>query len=210
MWERPCVAKGAQGAPGNPEAYAMAKTRNNPTASLPDAFQVTGLKEGNTSIDFSLPDIQGNHVSLKDASFRNKVVIVMLTGTWCPNCMDEARFMSAWFPKNRQRGVAAIAIHYERQTDTAFMHKVMERFRQRFNIEYTQLIGGTPDKKSVEATIPQLDNFQSFPTTLFIGKDGKVAKIHSGYSGPATGLHYEKQLKEFNETVDRLLKEPSR
>ncbi|GLO44849.1 hypothetical protein PPUN109347_14110 [Pseudomonas putida] len=35
MWERPCVAKGAQGAPGNPEGYAMAKTRNNPTASPP-------------------------------------------------------------------------------------------------------------------------------------------------------------------------------
>jgi hypothetical protein len=52
-----------------------------------------------------------------------------------------------------------------------------------------------------------LPEFKSYPTTLFIDKKGNIAKIHSGYSGPATGRYYDEFVKEFNEEIDRLLKE---
>jgi hypothetical protein len=45
-----------------------------------------------------------------------------------------------------------------------------------------------------------------FPTTLFVGRDGTVQKIHTGFYGPGTGEHYAAYKKEFYSIVDKLLK----
>jgi len=47
----------------------------------------------------------------------------------------------------------------------------------------------------------------AFPSMIFIGKDGTVRKTHAGYSGPATGIHYEEFKKEFDDYVNVLLNE---
>lgn len=174
-------------------------------AQLPDSYSLTRLKTGYSSLDFSFPDVHGNKVSLKDDRFRNKVVIITITGTWCPNCIDEAAYMSPWYKKNRSRGVEVIAVHYERNTDMAYARKVMERFRERFDIRYIQVLGGHPNKDSVARSLPALEGLISFPTTIIIGRDGNVAKIHTGYMGPATGIYHDEFVKEFSETIDRLL-----
>jgi peroxiredoxin len=178
----------------------------NEEAALPDPYKLTFLKDGYTSLDFSFPDINGKPVSLKDAKYKNKVVIITITGTWCPNCVDEASFLAPWFKENKKRGVEAIAIHYERKTDTAYVRKVITRFRERFGIEYDEVFAGIADKQVVAESLPALNTFLSFPTTIFIDKKGKVAKIHTGYNGPATGKYYEAFKKEFNEEIDSLLK----
>lgn len=107
--------------------------------------------------------------------------------------------------KNNNRGVEIITIHYERQSDTAYAGKVMRRFRQRFDITYDQLFGGISHKDTVMQSLRGLEGFNSFPTTIFIDKKGNVTKIHTGYTGPATGKFYGDFVKEFNGEVDRLL-----
>lgn len=179
----------------------------NEEAELPDPYRLTFLKEGYASLDFSFPNAEGKPVSLKDPKYRGKVVIVTISGTWCPNCIDEASFLAPWYKKNRERGVEVISIHYERLTDTAFVRKALGRFREKFDIQYEQLFGGKADKGVVAASLPALNTFLSFPTTIFIDKKGKVAKIHTGYTGPATGKHYTAFVKDFNAEVDTLLKE---
>ena len=52
-----------------------------------------------------------------------------------------------------------------------------------------------------------LNKVVAFPTTIFIGKDGKVKKIHTGFSGPGTGIYYDQFIQHFNETVNELLSE---
>lgn len=180
--------------------------RPDESAALPDAFKLTFLREGYSSLDFSFPDLNGKMVSLKDQRFRNKVVIVTIGGTWCPNCMDEAAFLSPWYKKNRDRGVEVIGLQYERSLDSAYLRRVINRFQDRFDIGYTQLIAGLSNGKSVMASLPALNSFLSFPTTIFIDRNGKVAKIHTGFSGPATGKFYDQFVTEFNSTVDELLK----
>jgi peroxiredoxin len=179
----------------------------NDNAELPDPYQLTLLKDGYKSLDFSFPDVNGNLVSLKDKKFQNKVVIITITGSWCPNCIDEAGFLAPWYKINQKRGVEAIAIHYERQTDSAFVTKALTRFRKRFDITYTQVIAGKADKQYVASSLPALNTFLAFPTTIIIDKKGKVAKIHTGYSGPATGKYYDEFVKEFNLEIDALLAE---
>jgi peroxiredoxin len=177
----------------------------NDSAALPDAYKLTYLKPGYTSFDFSLPDIDGNTISLKDKKFHNKVVVVTIGGTWCPNCVDETSFLAPWYTQNKKRGVEIISIQYERKTDTAFVRKVLTRMRDRYDIQYTQVFGGVADKQVVANSLPSLNTFLAFPTTIFIDKQGRVAEIHTGYSGPATGIYYDKFLQAFNGRIDALL-----
>jgi thiol-disulfide isomerase/thioredoxin len=179
----------------------------NEEAALPDPYRLTYLKEGYTSFDFAFPDTAGRLLSPKDNKYKNKVVIVTITGTWCPNCMDEAAFLAPWYKENKNKGVEIISIHYERQTDPAFVKKVITRFREKFDIRYDEVFAGPADKQYVVGSLPALNTFLSFPTTIFIDKKGKVAKIHTGYTGPATGKYYDQFVKEFNEEVDQLLKQ---
>jgi peroxiredoxin len=179
----------------------------NPQAALPDPYKLTYLKSGYDAFDFSFPDANGNLVSLKDPRFKNKVVIVTIGGTWCPNCVDETSFLAPWYKENHSRGIEVVSIQYERNADTAFVHKVLTRMRDRYDIQYTQVFGGIADKQAVATSLPALNTFLAFPTTIFIDKKGRVARIHTGYSGPATGPYYQEFLKEFNAEIDGLVKD---
>lgn len=177
----------------------------NAHAALPDAYTLTRLKEKTESLSFSFPDTEGKTVSITDPKFAGKPLIISIGGTWCPNCMDEAAFLGPWYEKNKSRGIELIGLQYERQTDAPYVKKVLERFKKQYGLQYTLLLGGVADKQAVVESLPALQNFVSFPTTLFIDRKGKVTKIHTGFSGPATGEHYTAFIKEFNEEVDRLL-----
>ena len=133
-------------------------------------------------------------------------MILTINGSWCPNCVDEATFIAPWYKENKKRGVEIIALHYERSTEPEYAKKVMTRFRERFGIEYDQVIAGTADKQVVSESLPALDSFLSFPTTIIIDKQGNVAQIHTGFNGPATGKFYDEFVKEFNTEIDTLLK----
>lgn len=178
----------------------------NAEAALPDPYKLTYLKDGYKTFDFSLPDADGNKVSLKDDKFKNKVVILTIGGTWCPNCIDEAGFVAPWYQKNKSRGVEVVGVQFERKADPAYVKNAMENFKKRFNITYTEVFGGLADKKAVAESFPALNTFLSFPTILFIDKKGNVDKIYTGFTGPATGAYYTQFIREFNEEVDQLLK----
>ncbi|MGY3055152.1 thiol-disulfide isomerase/thioredoxin [Pedobacter sp. UYEF25] len=179
--------------------------KQNQNAALPDVNKLTFLKDGYKTLNFSFPEVNGKQISLSDKKFKNKVVILTITGTWCPNCMDEASFIAPWYVKNRDRGVEVISLHYERKLDSAYVRTALTRFREKYAIEYDQVIAGTANVESVNKTLPALNNFSSFPTTIILNKKGEVAQIHTGYSGPATGKHYTDFVKEFNEEIDTLL-----
>ncbi|CAA9476742.1 MAG: putative lipoprotein [uncultured Segetibacter sp.] len=100
------------------------------------------LKPGEEKLDFRFPDINGNPVSINDERFKNKVVIVQLMGSWCPNCMDETAFLSEYYNKNKQRGVEIIALAYEYSTNFERSQKSLKKFQQRFDVQYPVLIWG--------------------------------------------------------------------
>lgn len=182
------------------------KGKRDDHAALPDPYKESADTARQVMQPFSFPDVEGKMVSLSDEKYKGKVIIIPITGTWCPNCIDEAAFLSPWFKENQERGVEIITIHYERQADTAYYRKVMNRFRKRFNIQYDQIFGGMASSDTVRSSL-KLPAFSAFPTTIFIDKKGRIAKKHSGYSGPATGKFYDDFIKEFNSEVNKLLKE---
>lgn len=181
--------------------------RRNENATLPDASKITYLKEGYDKIEFSFPDLSGKKVSLADEKYKNKVVILQIFGSWCPNCMDETAFLAEWYRKNKKKPVAIIGLAYERKPDFEYAKKMVEKVVKRFNVEYDFLIAGTNEKGVAEKTLPMLNGIFSYPTTIFIDKKGKVRKIHTGFAGPGTGEYYKTWRQEFNELMNTLLKE---
>jgi thiol-disulfide isomerase/thioredoxin len=179
----------------------------NEHATLPDAEKLTSLKEGYDRIAFSFPDETGKKINLTDDAYKNKVVILQLFGTWCPNCMDETKFLTSWYTENNHRGVEIIGLAYERKDDFTYSSERIKKMVEKFNVTYDVVIAGTDDKEKASLTLPMLNKVVAFPTTIFIGKDGKVKKIHTGFSGPGTGLYYEQFIEYFNETVNELLAE---
>lgn len=181
----------------------------NDTAKLQDERTIATMKPGQQQLDFSFPDMNGQKVSIKDERFRNKVVIITLMGSWCPNCMDEAGFLTNWYKKVKDRGVEVLGLAYERTPDFEKSKKSLEGFLKRFDIQYPVLITGvTPaDPQKGEKTLPQLTGIKGFPTTIFINKKGNVQEVHTGFSGPGTGEHYEQFQANFNRLVAQMLDE---
>lgn len=178
----------------------------NEFAKLPDEFNYSHLRPGETSLNFSFKDTNGKKVSISDKLYQGKVVIVQILGSWCPNCMDETAFLSEYYKNNKQRGVEIIGLAYERTDDFQEAKKALEPFQKRLNVTYPFLITGvTPsDPQRTEKSLPQIDHLYAFPTTVFIDKKGNVRKIHSGYDGPGTGKFYIEFKKEFEEIVSQL------
>jgi len=178
-------------------------------AKLPDAYSLTVLKPGYKKIAFAFRDINGRKVSLSDRRFKNKVVIVQILGSWCPNCMDETNFMvNTYYPKYHKRGVEVIGLAYERTTNFAKSQRTLRVLKTHFNIPYTLLITGyTPAKGDPEKSLPMLADFKGFPTTIIIDKKGDVRRIHTGFSGPGTGVYYTQFIDEFERLTDDLLAE---
>jgi thiol-disulfide isomerase/thioredoxin len=187
------------------ETWAAIKNKN----TLPPESAAPQLKEGFTNLDFRFNDLDGNTISITDDRFKNKAVIIQIMGSWCPNCMDETKFLSDYYNKNKNRGIEVIALAYEYSTDLYRSQKSLKKFQQLFNVQYPMLITGATanDSLKTEKTLPQITPIKVFPSTIFINKKGNVYKIHSGFYGPGSGKYFEEYKKEFNATIDQMLKD---
>ncbi len=181
----------------------------NKDYELPDAESLTYIRDGFQGLQFSFPDNSGAMHSLSDPRFRNKVVVVQVMGTWCPNCLDETRFLSAYYEANKNRGieVIALAFEYAKTPEKAFAN--ISRLRDRVGITYPVLLAqyGSADKKLAAEKLPMLNHVLSYPTTIFVDKTGSVRKIHTGFNGPATGEKYTEFQVSFHRFIEKLLSE---
>lgn len=174
-------------------------------AELPDAYSVTGMKKGYSTFGFSFPDLNGTAVSLNDERFNNKVVILQISGSWCPNCLDESRFLSEMQQKYSP-SLEIVALAFERAEEFEVAKAEAMKLVDAAGINYEVLITGHTPSRLKEA-LPELENFKAFPTTVYIDKKGKVRRIHSGFNGPGTGVHYTKFVNEFKSFVEGLIAE---
>ncbi|MEK6615051.1 MAG: TlpA disulfide reductase family protein, partial [Bacteroidota bacterium] len=162
---------------------------------LRNADSLTFLKNGFLKVDFSFPNIDNKKVSLSDSTYKNKVVILQIMGSWCPNCMDETMFLSDLHKKYKSQGLEVIALAFEKSDDFEKAKRNVLRIKNKFNADYDFLITGFQPKEA-DTALPMLNHVMSFPTTIIIDKKGSVRKIHTGYSGPATGEQYKKFVQE--------------
>jgi peroxiredoxin len=182
--------------------------RRNFDAKLPDPYSLTHLKPGFETVEFTFPDLENQPVSLTDPKYNDKVVLVTVSGTWCPNCADEADFLSGYYRENRDRGMEVINLLFEHVTEFEQAVQLGRALVKKHAIEYDVLIAGYSDKAIASEALPMLNHVVAYPTMIFIDRSGAVRKIHTGFSGPGTGGHYLEFVREFNQLMEELLAEP--
>jgi len=189
-------------------AYKTFVSKKNDEVELPDPNSLTYLKDGFDKIEFSFPNLEGKLTTLEDEKYKDKIIILQILGTWCPNCMDETRFLSDWYNKNQSSGVEIIGLAYEVKPDFDYAKNRVETMKAKMDVPYDFLIAGTSTTESASASLPMLNKVISFPTSIIIDKTGQVRRIHTGFKGPATGVFYEEFVDEFNQFMKALIDEP--
>jgi thiol-disulfide isomerase/thioredoxin len=127
-----------------------------------------------------------------------------VTGTWCPNCHDEAQYLVKLDKKYRDKGLAIVALDFEEPEQQGTLAR--ERaFVKQYGVEYTYLIAGAPS--DMWEKVPQAVNLNTWPATIFVGRDGLVKGIHSGFASPASGEFNQQLQDEFTAKIEQLLAE---
>jgi thiol-disulfide isomerase/thioredoxin len=148
--------------------------------------------------------MNGEKVTLDDPKYKNKVVVLQIMGSWCPNCMDETRLLTQLYDTYKQKGLEIIGLCYE-SNDFNLAKPRIERFSKQLNAKYDFLYAGEVGNKSVLETLPFLKEFKGYPTTIYLDKNHKVTKIYTGFEGPGTGQYYEKLKNDITKYIEKLL-----
>jgi len=180
----------------------QADAKGLPKPSDPTRF--TSVKDPTEPFRFSFPDLEGKIVSNTDPRFAGKVLIVAIGGSWCPNCHDETPFLVELYKKYRKQGLEIVELSFEEEAQIKNPVRV-KAFNKRYGVEYTVLIPGEP--KELNDKVPQGVNLNSFPTTFFLGRDGRVRSAHAGFAGKASGKFHTELKEEVTALVERLLAE---
>ena len=179
---------------------ARAKGLPQPT----DPNKHTVVKDPGERFTWAYPDLSGRMVTDADPRFRGKVVLVNIAGSWCPNCHDEAPFLVELYRKYRAAGLEIVALSFEEPEQLKDPVR-LRAFIKKYGIEYTVLLGGEPNEAKDKLT--QAVNWNAWPTTFFVGRDGRVRKVHAGFPSSASGELHREAKAEFTAEVEQLLKE---
>jgi thiol-disulfide isomerase/thioredoxin len=180
----------------------IARAKGLPEPNDPSRF--TTMRDPTEPLRFSFPDLSGRIVSNTDDRFRGKVVIVSISGSWCPNCHDEAPFLVELYRKYRGRGLEIVSLSFEEAAQLKNPTR-LRAFNKRYGIEYTVLLPGEP--RELADKMPQAVNLNSFPTTFYLGRDGRVRGVHAGFPGAASGRFHQETKDGITADVERLLAE---
>jgi peroxiredoxin len=173
------------------------------TAAPPDPSTFTRVRDPFT---FRFPDAEGRIVSSGDERFRGKALIVSITGTWCPNCHDEAEALTELYRKYNAAGLEIVLLCFEYTGDAERDRQQMRAFARRHGITFPMLLAGTTGEGDLERKLPQIENFGAYPTTIFLGRDGKVRAVHAGFAGPANPEEHRKVKAGMEHLVQELLR----
>jgi thiol-disulfide isomerase/thioredoxin len=188
-------------------AVRKSEARAKGVPDPPDPTRYTSVKDPTVPFRFGFPGLDGKIVSNTDPQFKGKVVLLAIGGSWCPNCQDEASFLVDLYKEFHSQGLEIVGLMFEADADPALARPRVQTFIRRFGIPYPMLLAGTPD--DIGQKIPQLVNFGAYPTSIFLGRDGRVRSVHAGFASQATGQEYVRLKGEVRGLVQRLLTENS-
>lgn len=175
-------------------------------ASLKKPEEITKLTS-EKPIDFDLLNEKGERVNWNKAELNNKVVIMDIMGTWCPNCMDASRALAQLAEPYSKDDLVVMPVLFEYKDDLEYARKAFHEYAKQLNISERFLFGGKASKEVANEKFPMLSSISSFPTLIFIGRDRKIVQIYTGFYGPGTGEHYSEFMQSKRELIAQLVQE---
>ncbi|HSR68931.1 MAG TPA: TlpA disulfide reductase family protein [Acidobacteriota bacterium] len=187
--------------------WSARRLQEGESDQLPDPYQEVALNNDENRFTFSFPSLDGQIIASDDPRFQDKVVLVNVFGSWCPNCNDEAPLLAQWHERYGPQGLEVVGLAFELTGDAERDKEYVRKYARRHGIEFPLLLAGTSNKSAAGEKLSDLSAVRSYPTNIFIDRQGKVRRIHSGFAGPATGEHHRQLVRQFQELIESLLKE---
>ncbi|MFT6807265.1 MAG: thiol-disulfide isomerase/thioredoxin [Saprospiraceae bacterium] len=175
--------------------------KKNPNAELKNPSTLTTIMTLDNRIALELPNTDGQLVNIAKGKYEDKAKILMVMGTWCPNCLEESKYVIEYLKENKLSNIEVLAVAFERHKDPIKAKKMIERYKERLNIPYEILYGGTSSKEEATEVLGFVNEISSFPTTFFINAKNEVQSVHTGFNGRATSKfeefesYFENQIK---------------
>lgn len=174
---------------------------------LEDPFEMVQVEPGLETPYYDLLGAGEGKEAIDPSRYEGKVLIIQLFGTWCPNSLDQTKYLVNWYQQNQDREVAILAASYEANYSREYGLERLKEYRELNNISYDMVLGGRLSKTGAAMPFPFMERIEAFPTLVILDKSGYVRYVHSYFNGPATGEYYQAFDQRFNEIIDSLLAE---
>ena len=171
---------------------------------LRDPYELTGVHDPEQPLDLSFTDIEGKTVRLSDTPYISNPVIVQLIGSWCPNCLDETRYLQSIYKDINKMGVQVVSLAFE-AADSARAIDLLRQYQLNLGIEWKILYAGNSRKSEAIKRLPRLEHIYSFPTTIYLRRDHTVMSVYTGFYGPGTGDKFNQQSLKMRKTIKGLV-----
>ena len=173
-------------------------------AALPDDFALTRWTGDEIALaSLSFPDVDGTPRRLDDPAFTGDARLLVVFGSWCPNCNDLSEYLVEL--DARYEGLSILGLAFEYGDDLEAQRAAVRDYLAHHGASYPALVCGTVNKEKASAALPILDRVRAYPTTVFMDGQGRVSAVHTGFSGPATGERHQRLRERFESEIESLL-----
>ncbi|MDG2201305.1 MAG: TlpA disulfide reductase family protein [Phycisphaerales bacterium] len=131
---------------------------------------------GELAPDFTLPQYAGEEVTL--SKLRGKIVVLDFWATWCGPCRKGLPLLQQfadWAGENTDDVVVYAVNVWERGKNAEEINQMVGNFWAKNKYTIPTLI-------SMNDAVTRAYGISGIPVTVVIGKDGKIAKTHRGFS----------------------------
>ncbi len=175
----------------------------NAEANIPSPF--AEVPEGHRPF-YDILSAGDPDVKVDEDQYFDKVLVVQLFGTWCPNSMDQTNFLVDWYHE-KPEGVEVLAVTYEPNFTTAYGNQRIADYKEIMNVPYNITLGGELSKGQAALSLPYKDKINAFPTLVLVDKSGFIRYEFSYFNGPATGVYYRQFKDQFKKLISQLVME---
>jgi len=145
-------------------------------------------KEWGNAPDFTLPELEGNSLTLSD--FKGKVIILNFWATWCPPCRREIPDFVELYENYKDKGLLIIGVNLDGGDRSS-----VKQFSEKYKINYSVVLG------NVNVT-EDYGGIRAIPTTFIIDREGNIREKYIGYQ---PGTTFENAVKRLLEEVSEKL-----
>ena len=161
--------------------YTKENAKTKPQDSSQNKISTIDASKGKEAIDFTLTDLEGNKVSLKD--YRGKNVYLNFWATWCPPCRSEMPEIEKVYQQYKDKGLVVLAVDLGEDKDT------VKNFIKENNYNFKVLLDS-------DQSIAEQYNISAIPVSYFIDKDGKIVAKKVGALKEEEMQSYLKELMD--------------
>lgn len=184
-------------------AQAWTATRAD-DAALPDPWTLARARKPEVG-PLSFAALDGTTHRLDDRELLGQGCVFLIFGSWCPNSHDATDTLVQFLAAYRERGLKVVGLAFELTADAERSRRVLELYAHRHGVDWPILLAGTADKTQADRVLPFLDRVTAFPTAVFVGRDGTVRAVYSGFTGPAARREHSDLVRSWRAQIERML-----